>query len=129
MIPWKRAALFGVLSWLPPFALSFALFHLKRSNPPLFESLMTLIVVLTAGALFPLYFRNRSVSIREAAAAGVVWLAANLVLDYPMFAYGPMRMTAAAYYSAIGLDYLIYPLYALGAAWLARTQTPGAPVA
>jgi uncharacterized membrane protein (DUF373 family) len=127
VIPWKRAALFGVLSWIPPFVLSFALFHLKRSNPGLFESLMTLIVLLTAGALFPLYFRNRSVSVREAVAAGAVWLAANLVLDYPMFAYGPMKMTATAYYSEIGLDYLIFPLYALGAAWLARTQAPGAP--
>jgi hypothetical protein len=44
----------------------------------------------------------------------------NLICDYPMFAYGPMKMTAAAYYSEIGLTYLAIPAFAWGAARLAR---------
>ena len=122
MVPWKRAALFGVLSWLIPLVVSLVLFPLKRTNGPLFETAMTLIVVLTAGVLFPLYFRKRTVTVREAVLAGLVWLAANLVLDYPMFSHGPMKMTPVAYYSQIGLDYLVYPLYAFGAASLVRSQ-------
>jgi hypothetical protein len=32
-------------------------------------------------------------------------------MDYPMFAYGPMKMTAAHYYSEIGAAYLVYPAF------------------
>ncbi len=121
MIRWKRAGLLGFLSWLIPFAISFPLFFVKKSNAPLFATLMTLIVLLTAGALFRIYFRKTTVSLREALPVGALWLVINLVFDYPMFAYGPMRMSAGAYYSEIGLTYLIFPVFALGAARLARS--------
>ena len=120
MIAWKRAALLGFASWLIPFVIAFALFPLKKSNVPLFETLMTLIVLATAGALFPLYFRGRPLSVAAALAIGFLWLAINLVMDYPMFAYGPMKMRVAAYYSQIGLDYLTFPLFGLCASRLAR---------
>jgi len=120
MIAWKRAALLGLASWLIPFVISFLLFPLKKSNAPLFETLMTLIVLLTAGALFQRYFRGRMVSVREAVLAGLLWLGVNLVMDYPMFAYGRMKMQAWAYYSEIGLGYLIYPAFGFWASWLAR---------
>jgi hypothetical protein len=44
----------------------------------------------------------------------------NLVFDYPMFAYGPMKMTALGYYSEIGLVYLTFPAFAVLAARLAK---------
>jgi hypothetical protein len=44
----------------------------------------------------------------------------NLVFDYPMFAYGPMAMTAGAYYSEIGVAYLAFPTFGLGAARLVK---------
>ena len=115
-----RAILFGLLSWVIPFVVSFAAFPLKKSNAPLFSTLMYLVVLVTAGALFNLYFRKRAVSIRDAALVGTVWLAINLVCDYPMFAYGPMKMTPLGYYSEIGLVYLTFPIFAVMAARLAR---------
>jgi uncharacterized membrane protein YpjA len=123
----KRAVLFGLLSWLILFALSFAVFPLKRVNEGLFETVMSLAVVLTAGLLLRRYFRNRVISVREATSVAVVWLLCNLVMDYPMFAYGPMKMTAAGYYSQIGLDYLIFPAFAFAAASLALSQQQKAP--
>jgi uncharacterized membrane protein YpjA len=66
------------------------------------------------------YFRNRPVSVNEAVRVGALWLAINLLLDYPMFAYGTMQMTLWRYYSEIGLGYLAFPIFALGAARLAR---------
>lgn len=120
MILWKRAAVLGFLSWLIPFAVSFILFPLKHSNAPLFGTLMDLVVLLTAGALLTRYFRNRPVSVREAVLVGALWLAANLVFDYPMFAYGPMQMTAPRYYSEIGLAYLAFPAFAFCAARLVK---------
>jgi len=120
MIAWKRTLLLGLASWLIPFAISFLIFPLKKSNAPLFQTLMALIVLVTAGALFQLYFRRRTVSVHEALLVGFLWLAVNLMMDYPMFAYGPMKMQAWTYYSEIGLDYLTIPAYAYWASLLAR---------
>ena len=105
----------GLVSWAIPFAVSFAAFPLKRVNAPLFEALMTLVLILTAGVLLRSYFRGRSVATGEAVVVGALWLAVNLVFDYPMFVYGPMQMAAAKYYSEIGVDYLIFPVFALAA--------------
>jgi hypothetical protein len=120
MILWKRATLLGLLSWAIPFAISFLLFPLKKSNAPLFGTLMSLVLLLTGAVLLQRYFRGRSVSVAEATLVGVLWLALNLVLDYPMFSHGPMQMTVLGYYSEIGLAYLAFA-FAWGAARLARS--------
>lgn len=120
MIAWKRAALLGLASWAIPFVLAFLAFPLKKSNPPLFETLMALVELIAAGALFQRYFRGRANSPGEAVAVGSLWLAANLLLDYPMFAYGPMKMQACAYYSEIGLVYLTFPAFGFWASRLAQ---------
>jgi len=77
-------------------------------------------MLLTIGALLKFYFRNRTVAIAEAAVVGSVWFLINLLFDYPMFSHGPMQMTAAAYYSEIGVGYLAIPIFAFGAARLVR---------
>jgi uncharacterized membrane protein YpjA len=120
MILWKRAAVLGFLSWMIPFVISFIAFPLKKANAPLFGTLMSLVVLLTAAALLSRYFRNRPVSVKEAVSVGALWLAINLLFDYAMFSHGPMQMTAWGYYSEIGLGYLAFPIFALGAARLAR---------
>jgi len=117
---WKRAVLFGFGSWLIPFAVSFLTFPIKRVNAPLLSTLMGLVLLITGGLLLRRYFLGRPVSLKEAMLAGTLWLAMNLVLDYPMFAYGPLKMTAAAYYSEIGLSYLALPAFAFGAARMAQ---------
>jgi hypothetical protein len=114
---WKRAVGLGLLSWLLPFAFSFLVFPLKQANAPLFDSVMAVAVVAAAGLLSRWYFRDLAAGVGEAALLGFVWLAMNLVLDYPMFAYGPMRMSAARYYAEIGSGYLLYPAFLAGAAW------------
>jgi hypothetical protein len=49
--------------------------------------------------------------VAEAALLGFLWLAINLTMDYPMFAYGPMKMAPAHYYSEIGAAYLLLPAF------------------
>lgn len=120
MARWIRALLLGVPGWFVPFTLSFLLFPLKKTNAPLFSTLMFLIVLLVAGLLLRLQFLHRRVTFAEALGAGLIWLAMSLVIDYPLFAYGPMKMSAAGYYSEIGLVYLTFPLFALFSARLAR---------
>ena len=121
MILWKRAAVLGFLSWLIPFAVSFLAFPLKKLHAPLFGTLMSLVVLLTAAALLQVYFRYRALAFAEAALVGLVWFAINLIFDYPMFSHGPMQMSAGAYYSEIGLTYLAIPIFSIGAACLARS--------
>jgi hypothetical protein len=48
MILWKRAVLLGLLSWLIPLLASMLLFPLKQANAPLFEGLMTLVLLPAA---------------------------------------------------------------------------------
>jgi hypothetical protein len=115
-----RAVWIGFFSWLIPFVVGFAAFPVKKSNGPLFSTLMYLVVLATAGALLLFYFRKRSVSVREAGLMGALWMAINLILDYPMFAYGPMKMSPLGYYSEIGLVYLTFLMFALLTARLAR---------
>ena len=113
-----RAIGIGLLSWLIPFVAGFAAFPLKKTNAPLFSTVMYLVVLITAGVLLHLYFRKRSVSVREAGLVGILWMAINLILDYPMFAFGPMKMTPLGYYSEIGFVYLTFPVFAILAARL-----------
>jgi hypothetical protein len=120
-----RALLLGLFSWLIPFLISFFVFPLKKSNAPLFSTVMYLVVLATAGVLLMFYFRRRTVSVLEAAAVGTLWLAINLSLDYPMFAFGPMKMTPLGYYSEIGLVYLTYPILAVLAACFRGLTGPG----
>ncbi len=115
-----RAVLLGLLSWFIPFVFGFVLFSIKNWNAPLFSTLMYLVVLITAGTLLAWYFRKRAVTVRGAATVGTLWLAINLILDYPMFAFGPMKMTPLGYYSEIGLVYLTFPIFAVLAAQLAR---------
>lgn len=101
----------ALLSWILPFGISFFLFPIKGSNAALFDTLMNLVVLLVAGVVMRMYFRRRPVTVWAAVRFGLVCLAANLICDYPMFAYGPMKMTAGQYYSEIGAAYLIYPIF------------------
>ena len=120
MAPAIRAVLLGFLGWFVPFAVSFVLFPIRKSNAPLFTTLMYLVLLVTAGALLSLYFRRRILRPGEAVMVGLLWLAMSLAFDYPLFAFGPLKMTAIAYYSEIGLAYLTFPCFALLAASLAR---------
>jgi hypothetical protein len=115
-----RAVGIGFFSWLIPFLISFLVFPLKKTNTPLFSSIMYLVVLLIAGVLLHFYFRKRSVSVTEAGLVGTLWMAINLIFDFPMFAFGPMKMTPLGYYSEIGLVYLTFPVFAMLAARLAK---------
>jgi hypothetical protein len=118
---WKRALGLGFLSWLAPFVFAFPVFPLKQVSPALFDTVMSLAVVATGAALARRYFRGDGAPrVAEAVLLGFLWLAINLVMDYPMFAYGPMKMTAARYYCEIGSGYLLYPAFLAGAAWVPR---------
>jgi hypothetical protein len=114
---------FGFLAWLVPFIVAVAIFPLKESGDPLFETIMPLIVTLSAVVLTHRHFAGfNGAFLREGVFVGVLWMAISLALDACMFAWGPMKMTFAAYLKDIGLGYLIFPAVTIGIGWLLHSR-------
>src|SRR5437870_5507799 len=107
---WSRRLLYGFLSWLSPFAISMAMYPIKRADPPLFESLIAVVLAGSTMLMFWLYVRgSSSISLREAVAVGILWMAMNVAFDLCLFMEGPMKMTLSRYFEDIGLAYLMVP--------------------
>jgi hypothetical protein len=110
------ALLLGFFDWLLPFVVSFVIFPLRKGNYYLFESLMTVLVVLSAVIFSVIYFTQK-VSLREGVVLGILWLAINLVIDLLLFLpKSPMQMPFSVYMSQIGVKYLSIPIITIGIA-------------
>jgi hypothetical protein len=106
---------FALLAWLVPFLVSVCIFPLKQSHPPLFESLMGVALAGSTVALGCTYLRREaSGSLVRGATVGLIWAAANWILDGLMFSGGPMKMTLGQYVSDIGVAYLMIPIITTG---------------
>lgn len=124
----RRALGFGFLSWLLPFLVSVAIFPLKKSHTPLFDTLMGVVVTAAAVALGCRYLRSGgSTSLPGALAIGCLWLGINILLDLLLFSWGPMQMTLSAYMMDIGLAYLVHPIVLTGLYLTARRAPTEAP--
>ena len=112
----RKAVLFGVLIWLLAFAVAFAMFPIRESSRPLFESIMP--VVLATGTVFfaTRYFRGVDASfVREGVFLGLVWMMVNVGIDLPlMLSPTPMQMTLGEYIGDIGLTYVLIPVVTTG---------------
>ena len=116
MVSVRRAAFFGFLIWLIPFVVGFAIFPLRESSRPLFESIMPVAVTLSAVVFGVSYFRHVSRRyVFEGLLVGLTWLAIAILIDAPlMLLGGPMQMTVPEYLGDIGLTYAIIPLVTVG---------------
>lgn len=74
MLQWRRILPLGFLGWLIPFAVV----PLKRTNAALFENIMTLVVLLTAGVPLSACFRRRHLRPAAKLAVASLWTAMNL---------------------------------------------------
>lgn len=106
---------FAVLAWLMPFLVSVRLYPLKRSHAGSFELMMGITLAASTVVLGCLYLRRTSCNfIARGAKLGVLWLAANWLLDSLMFSYGPMRMHFVQYMLNIGVGYVMIPIITIG---------------
>lgn len=124
---WVRALLVGIGIWLIPFAVGMAVFAFVPPETALFDTLMSIVLtaVTTGGASWFLS-RHPSPSAALGIQAGVLWAAISLLLDAPLFQFGPaqMRMPVNEYFADIGLGYLVIPIIASGmGAAMSRRQT------
>lgn len=106
---------YAVLAWLVPFLTSVCIFPLKKSHPPLFDSLMGVALSGSTVVLALLYLRRPA---RNPAVTGlrigVTWVVANWLLDALMFSSGPMKMPLGQYLLEIGTAYLMLPVITIG---------------
>ena len=115
----KKALLFGFFIWLIPFLVSVLIFPLWTDARPLFESIMPVVLTICVVFFLILYFRKvEDGFLREGVILGVRWLGISLLIDLPLFMWGPMKMTLADYMMDIGLTYLIIPTITIGAGYI-----------
>ncbi|HEY0282885.1 MAG TPA: hypothetical protein VGC27_09705 [Rhizomicrobium sp.] len=121
----RTTLLLGVLDWLIPFAISFAVFPLKALNYFLFESVMTIAIVFAAILLGVIYFKDLKDTtanfVRAGLLLGLIWLAINLAADLLIFLpKSPMQIPLPLYMSQIGVKYLSIPIITAGLGYLKK---------
>jgi hypothetical protein len=109
--------LYGFLVWLLTLSVSMLLYPLKTSWPVMFESIMPVVLTVFTVVFLSAYVRRcESYSSKDGVILGATWLAINVLLDLPLFSYGPMKMTLVNYFADIALTYFIIPAITIGAA-------------
>jgi len=120
----RKALVLGFLVWLVPFLISVGIFAIRQSNRPLFESIMGVVVAMCTAIFLNLYFRT--VERRygsEGARLGILWCGMCILLDLPLFLFGPMKMPLGAYLSEIGSGYLMIPAVSIPIGLLLASQS------
>lgn len=105
-----KIILYGFLLWMMVFIVSFVIYPLKETNPPFFETLITLF--LTGFTVFfgDFYFKKGRLTLKNCLISGFSWVLICILIDLPLFSYGPMQMSFWHYMTDIGLTYLVIPV-------------------
>ncbi len=116
MTSFKKAILYGFLTWLLIFIVSFFAFVVHETNRPLFESIMALTATTVSIIFTVLYFRSVFGNyMREGIYLGIVFFLINVAIDIPLFLFGgPMKTTLGGYMSDIGVTYLLFFAVTIG---------------
>jgi uncharacterized membrane protein YpjA len=124
MTKYLKILLFGFLTWLIPFAISFVVFPFKETNRGLFETTMAVSVTAVAVLFAILYLRRvPSGFVGEGILIGIIWFAVNIVIDLFLFLPpSPMQMAFGDYMTDIGFTYLIYPIVTIGFGYLLEQE-------
>lgn len=109
----------GFLVWLIPFLVAFVIFSLRTNARPFFETIMAVVVALVGVVFTAIGFRGvQSSFVKAGVELGLVFFAVSVLIDLPMFSYGPMATDLASYMMDVGLTYLIYPIITIGVGYM-----------
>lgn len=116
-----KILLYGFLTWLIPFVISF-FFYTREGELQidifLFKSIMIVVGFISASWLMVCYFKKVETDyLKTGLVLGIAWLIINLALDFLILL--PMsEMSINDYFAQIGLRYLAIPAItiAMGAA-------------
>jgi hypothetical protein len=94
------------------------IFPLRETERPLFESIMPIVLCLTAIIMANIYFKNVELNfIKEGIYLGVLWFIMCIIIDQAFFSWGPQKMGFIDYVKDIGLTYVIIPVITIGTGW------------
>ena len=115
MTTWRRAILLGFLVWVVPFVVGLISFPIRELWRALFESIMALILSVTTVISASIYFKHvENKYLREGISIGLLWFTMCILIDLPLFSYGPMKMNLKDYAADIGLTYVMIPTITTG---------------
>ena len=120
-----KIVLFGFLIWLIPFAISFFIYPLKAPMYSLFESIMSVLIAISAVIFSYLYFKDIETNfVMDGIKTGIMWFIIAIVIDLLMFMpASPMHMNFTDYMMTIGVKYLIIPVVTIGTGYIAQNKT------
>lgn len=111
----RRALLLGFFVWVVPFVVGFISFPIRELWRALFESIMALTLSVITVISASIYFKHvENKYLKEGISIGVLWFAMCILIDLPLFSYGPMKMNLKDYAADIGLTYVMIPTITTG---------------
>ncbi len=115
MTSWRRALLLGFLVWVVPFVVGLISFPIRELWRALFESIMALILSVITVISASIYFKHvENKYLKEGISIGLLWFTLCIIIDLPLFSYGPMKMNLKDYAADIGLTYVMIPTITTG---------------
>jgi len=111
MKPLGKIILFGFLIWLSIFIGAMFIFKLHESDRVFFETLISVISTIIVVLFTVLYFKKTQTNfLKEGIRIGIIWMFVNLIIDIPMFSFGPMKVPLWDYFKDIGFMYISIPV-------------------
>jgi len=87
------------------------IYSFKLSNSPVFETIMTIALVLIGSIFLILYFKKfNDIDVIEGLKIGILFFIISIIIDLFLFMEGPMKMSFYNYMLDIGLTYSVYPI-------------------
>lgn len=109
-----RILLFGLGVWATPFLVGMAIFPFQSQKPELFDTIMSVTVVIATTFLGFKYFTHEGRHDRHSGwKVGLIWMAVCLGIDLPILVVG-LGMPVTTYAEDIGLTYAIVPTICVG---------------
>jgi len=123
-----RLVSFGILSWLPVFAVGTALQAWRQVDFPLFQAALVLTTASTVTFFAAADLQERrTATLRRGVLAGLIWYGMHALLGAMAFVGGPLEMPIAHFRTLLVCLFLI-PTITVGMGHMARsTETQGAP--
>jgi hypothetical protein len=92
-----------------------ALFQVRATQRPLFESIMPVVLVLCGVIFARRYFRRVTSDYWwHGLGLGLLWVVMSVTLDLPLMLAAPIAMTLPDYVMDIAVTYLVYPVLTVG---------------
>ncbi|MBX7146871.1 MAG: hypothetical protein K1X44_06145 [Alphaproteobacteria bacterium] len=123
---YSRIFIYGVLIWAIVFVAGFALFPFKQNGSPLFETGITIALVLCTVIFAHMFFKTIHNSyVKYGLNVGIIWALINIIIDQFFFTYGFLHMPLPVYFEDIGLTYVIIPIITCGMGLVLAAKNKG----